>query len=87
MKLTKKSIKQEVETIKDVCEVSRDEFSVLSAKVAARLVMEKIEGDNSTEALLAGLTMARLLAEYCAELELALFDPDPTEDTDKKEEN
>lgn len=87
MKLTEKSIKHEVEATEVVCEVNRNEFSILSAKVAARLVMDKIEGDDSTEALLAGLAMARLLAEYCAELEMALFDPDQDEDNDKKEEN
>lgn len=87
MKLTEKSIKHEVEATEVVCEVTRDEFSVVSAKVAARLVMDKIEGDDSTEALLAGLAMARLLAEYCAELEMKLFNPDQDEDTDKKEEN
>ena len=85
MKLTKKSIKQEVEATEVVCEITKGEFSVLNAKVAARLIMEKIEGDESVDAMMAGLAMASLLAEYAAELELALFDQD--EETDKKEEN
>jgi hypothetical protein len=85
MKLTKKSIKHEVETTEDVCEVSRGEFSTTSAKVAARIVMEHIEGDESTEALLTGLAITGLFAEFCAELEEALFDPN--ENPDNKEEN
>ena len=85
MKLTKKSTKHEVETTEVVCEITRDEFSTLNAKIAARIVMEKIEGDESVDAMMAGLAMATLLAEYAAELEVALFDK--PENTDKKEEN
>lgn len=84
MKLTKKSVKHEVETTETVCEIAKDEFSKLGAKVAARIVMEHIDGDESAEALLAALAMTSLLAEFCAELETELFDS--KEPNDKKEE-
>lgn len=86
MKLTKKSIKHEVETTEVVCEITRDEFSSMSAKIAARIVMENIKGDESADAILAGLAMTSLLAEFCAELETELFDNDSNENPDKKEE-
>ena len=84
MKLTKKSVKHEVETTEVVCEVSRGEFSKIGAKVAARIVMGNIADDESADALLAGLAMTSLLAEFCAELETELFDSN--EPNDKKEE-
>jgi hypothetical protein len=84
MKLTRKAVKQEVETTEMICEIAKDEFSKLGAKVAARIVMEHLDGDESAEALLAALSMTSLLAEFCAELETELFDP--KEPNDKKEE-
>ena len=85
MKLTEKSVP--VETTEMVCEITRPEFSKIGAKVAAKTVMDTIGDDASVDALLAGIAMTSLLAQYTANLEKELFTkPDTNENPDKKEE-
>ena len=87
MKLIKKPVTSEVETVETVCEISQAEFSVTCAKIAARFVTDEIGDEPDMEDLAAGLAMAAFLAKYTAQLDSALFDTKPTnENTDKKEE-
>lgn len=86
MKLTEKSI--ETETVKTVCEVTKDEFGTFCAKVAAETVKQIIGDDDSTDALLAGLAMASAFARFVVNLEKAMFKTEPQpENNDKQEEN
>lgn len=84
MKLTQKTVKQEVETTETVCEITRDEFENLCAKVSANTVIKTIGDDPEIDDMLAGLALTRIFANLCASLEVELFG-DTNENPDKKE--
>ena len=86
MKLTEKTVTKEVETSETVCEISRDEFSTLCAKLASALVIETVGEEPDFDDVMAGIAMTAVLAKFAARVELKLFDTDTTENPDKKEE-
>lgn len=87
MNLTKKTVKTEVETTETVCEITREEFSELGAKIAADTIMNAIGKDADVDDLLAGVAMTALLAEFAARLEMKLFgDTDNDKNPETKEE-
>ena len=88
MKLTQKINATEVETVETVLEITQEEFGKLTSKIAADTVKQIIDGDDSSEALLAGLAMAASFARFAVNLEKALFKTEPQpENNDKQEEN
>lgn len=86
MKLTKKPVTSEVETMETVCEITQAEFSATCAKIAARFITDEIGDEPDMEDIAAGLAMAAFLANYTAKLDLALFGATTNKNTDKKEE-
>ena len=89
MKLTEKTIKQEVETTETICEITRDEFDKLCANVTAKFVVDAIDCSLDIEDLAVGIAMTKILAEYIYKLEEALFNPENTNNPktkNKKEE-
>jgi hypothetical protein len=85
MKLTKKSVKHEVETTEMVCEITPDEFNQICAETAASTIIEVIGPDATASDLAMGVAMTALLAQYARNLEDVLF-ADTNENPDKKEE-
>ena len=85
MKLTKKSVKHEVETTETVCEITQSEFDQICAKMAADTVTDYIGCDGvDVDDLIAGLTLTALFAEFVSKLDDKLF-TDKTENPDKNE--
>ena len=87
MKLTKKTVKKEVETTEKVCEISQTEFDKLCAKTAASVVVDFIGDDYDEDDILASIQLTTLLANFVSELDGVMFDTSSTnENPDKKEE-
>lgn len=87
MKLTKKTVKHEVENMETVCEITQAEFDDICAKAAAKLVIDFIGPDADVDDIKAGIELTSLLARFVANLDNKLFsDHDTDENPDKKEE-
>lgn len=86
MKLTKKTVKSEVETTETVCEIAQDEFEKLCAECAAKTVADFIGVEPDADDLMAGIQLTHLFAKFGARLVCELFE-DTNENPDKKEEN
>lgn len=87
MKLTKKTVKHEVETTEAVCEITKVEFEQMCAKTAAKTITEFIGTDADIDDIVAGIQLTSLFAKFAARLSTELFtDNDTTENPDKKEE-
>lgn len=85
MKLTKKTVKHEVETTENVCEITQEEFDQICARVAASTVMQTLGDNPDVEDLAVGMHMTAFLAEFVSNLDDELFN-DTNENPDKKEE-
>ena len=83
MKLTKKSVKHEVETTETVCEITQAEFEQITAKAAAKVITNFV--DRDVEGLIVGIHLTALFAEFAANISKKLFN-DTTENPDNKEE-
>lgn len=86
MRLTKKTVKHEVETTETVCEITRAEFDKVCARVAADTVTNHIGADVDAEDLVAGLCMTALLAQFVSNLDDELFNETENPDKNEKEE-
>lgn len=87
MKLTKKSVKHEVETTETVCEITQAEFDKICAKTAAKTITDYVGDDADIDDLIAGVMLTSLFAQFVSNLDDELFnDTDKTENPDKKEE-
>lgn len=87
MKVTKQPINAETGTTQTVCEIAQYEFTKLTSQVAAATIKQITAGDDSADAMLAGLAMAATLARFAVNLEKTLFNlKDQNENTDKQEE-
>jgi hypothetical protein len=85
MKVTKKSIKHEVETTEAVCEITQSEFEQTCAKVAAKTITDFVGEDAGIDDVMMGIAMTSVFADFVARLVGKLFN-DKTETHDKKEE-
>lgn len=83
MKLTKKTVKHEVETTESVCEITQAEFEKMCAETAAQTIVQFIGDDPDVDDLMIGVLVTRLFADYAHNLTNVLF-PDTAEDPDKK---
>lgn len=86
MKLTRKPVKSEVETMETVCEITQAEFSTTCAKIAAKFITAEMGDEPDIDDITAGLAMAAFLAKYTAELDTAFFGANTNENTIEKEE-
>lgn len=87
MKLTKKTVKHEVENTETVCEITQAEFDDICARTAAKLVTDFIGPDADCDDIKAGIELTALFARFVANLDDKLFnDTDTNENPDKKEE-
>ena len=66
MKLTKKTVKTEVETTEAVCEITKAEFEQITAKAASKVITNFIGSDADVEDLLMGIHLTSLFAEFAA---------------------
>ena len=85
MKLTKKSVKHEVETEEVVCEITQDEFEKICAEASAQTVVENLPDELDADDLFMGIAMTSLFADFANNICKKLFD-NKTENPDKKEE-
>ena len=85
MKLTKKTVKQEVETSEVVCEITQDEFTQICAVTSAETVVETLGTNLDIDDMVAGIAMTSLLADFVAHLEAKLFNTNKTENTHNNE--
>ena len=85
MKLTKKTVKHEVEATETVCEITQAEFDKICAETAAATVVEQVGTDPEITDMLAGIAMTSLLAEFVANLDKKLFTNDTNTSPDKNE--
>ena len=89
MKLTKKTVKSEVETTETVCEITQEEFDALCAKTAAKTITEFVGDDADIEDLIMGIQLTSLFAQFVSRLDKKLFndtDTDENPDNNEKEE-
>ena len=87
MKLTEKTVKQEVETTETVCEITKAEFEDICAKTAAHTIATFVGKDADVEDLIMGIMLSSLFAEFASDMTKKLFGKtDTNENPDKKEE-
>lgn len=85
MKLTKKTVKQEVESTETVCEIAKDEFEMICAQTAAKTIANFVGEDPEVADIVVGVHLTSLFADFAARLIVKLFDNDKTENPDKNE--
>ena len=87
MKLTEKTVKQEVETTETVCEITQEEFDAICASTAAHIITNFVGKDADIEDLMAGIMLSQVFAQFVSKLDEKLFGENNTnENPDKKEE-
>ena len=87
MRVTERTVTQDVETTEILCEISQEEFDSTCAKVASKFVIDTLGDDLDIENIMASISMTHILADFVAQLDKVLFNKqDTNENPDKKEE-
>ena len=86
MRLTKNTVKHEVETTETVCQITQDKFDKICAETAAKTIANFVGDDPEVEDLIVGIQLTSLFAQFVAKLDKKLFDEaDKTENPDNNE--